>query len=77
MEHAAVLAGKTGNLKQLVDLMIARSVAYDATGNLQAAAVLADRALELALREASPVSLGRAHTRQIQTPLFCRRFRRS
>jgi class 3 adenylate cyclase/tetratricopeptide (TPR) repeat protein len=70
IEHAAVLAEKSGSLRQLVDLIIARGGAYDAAGNLQAGAALADRALELALREGSPVSLGRAHTRQIQTRFF-------
>jgi len=70
IEHAAVLAEKSGSLEQLVDLMIARGGAYDAAGNLQVGAALADRALELALREGSPVSLGRAHTRQIQTRFF-------
>ncbi|MBV8772494.1 MAG: hypothetical protein JO166_09220 [Deltaproteobacteria bacterium] len=70
IKHAAVLAEKSGSLKQLVDLMIARGGAYDVAGNLQAGAALANRALKLALREGSPVSLGRAHTRQIATRFF-------
>ena len=70
IEHAAVLAEKSGSLKQLVDLMISRGVANHVAGNLQAAAALADRALELALREGSPVSLGRAHAGQMRTRFF-------
>jgi hypothetical protein len=70
IEHAAVLAEKGGSLKQLVDLMISRGVANHVAGNLQAAAALADRALELALREGSPVSLGYAHNLQIQTRFY-------
>ena len=70
MDHAAVLAEKSGSLKQLVELMISRAAAYTAAGNFQAGAALADRALELALREGSSVSLGRAHARQIITRFF-------
>jgi class 3 adenylate cyclase len=65
IEHAAVLAEKSGSLKQLVDLMISRGTTYNAAGNFQAGATLADRALELALREGSPVSIGRARALQM------------
>jgi tetratricopeptide (TPR) repeat protein len=65
IEHAAVLAEKSGSLKQLVDLMISRGAAYNVGGNFQAGAAVADRALELAMREGSPVNIGRAHALQI------------
>jgi tetratricopeptide (TPR) repeat protein len=70
IEHATVLAEKSGSLKQLVDLMISQAAAYNVAGNFQAGAALADRVLELALREGSPVSVGRAHVLQIQTRFF-------
>jgi len=70
VEHAAVLAERSGSLKQLVDLMISQGFTYAASGNFQAAPALADRALELALREGSPVSIGLAHTLQIYTRYF-------
>ena len=70
IDHAAVLAEKSGSLKQLVDLMISRGAAYTAAGNFQAGVAPADRALELALREGSPVSLGRAHALQMRTRFF-------
>ena len=61
-ERAATLAEKSGNLRQLVNLLIARGIsAVIGGGDLPAASKLADRALDLALREASPSSLGRAH----------------
>jgi tetratricopeptide (TPR) repeat protein len=70
MDLAAVLAKKSGSLKQLGDLMIARGIAYDVAGNFQAAAALGDRALELAMREGSHVSRGRAHTLQTHARYF-------
>src|SRR5262249_48865678 len=66
IERGAALAERSGSLKQLVDLMILRGGAYVVAGNFQAAAALADRALELAVREGSPVNVGRAHHLQIQ-----------
>ena len=61
-ERAATLAEKSGNLRQLVNLLIARGISAVIGGrDLPAASKLADRALDLALREASPSSLGRAH----------------
>ena len=70
IEHATVLAEKSGSLKQLVDLMISQAGAYNVAGNFQAGAQLADRVLELALREGSPVSVGRAHAFQINTRFY-------
>jgi predicted ATPase len=67
IERAAALAEKSGNLKQLIDLMISRAHMLAASGAFVSASAVADRALELALREGSPMSLGRAHTLQLQT----------
>jgi len=65
IEGAIVLAERSGSLKQLVDLMIPRTTAFTASGNLQAAAALADRALELALREGTAANIGRAYGQQM------------
>jgi class 3 adenylate cyclase/tetratricopeptide (TPR) repeat protein len=67
IERAAALAEQSGNLKQLIDLMISRGGTMVFSGALVAASALADRALELALREGSPMSLGRVHTLQLYT----------
>ena len=67
IERGAALAEQTGNLKQLIDLMISRGGMMVVSGELVAASVVADRALELALREDSPMSLGRAYTLQVTT----------
>ena len=67
IERATALAEQSGNLKQLTDLMISRGGTMFISGALVAASAVADRALELALREGSPESLGRAHTLQIAT----------
>ncbi len=66
-ERAAALAEKSGNAAQLTKSMITRgNIALDSY-DLPAARRLADQALELALREASPASLGMAHDLQITT----------
>jgi len=65
IEQASVLAEKSGSLKELVDLMIPRALAYTLSGNFQAGAAFADRVLELALREGSTGNIGRAHGLQI------------
>ena len=70
IEHAAVLAEKSGSLKQLVNLIISRAGTSNIGGNFEAGAAFADRALELALREGSPVSIGRAHAIQIMTRFY-------
>jgi len=67
IERAAVLAEKSGNLKQLIHLMISRGATLGYSGALVAASEVADRALELALREGSPMSLGRSHVLQLTT----------
>jgi class 3 adenylate cyclase/tetratricopeptide (TPR) repeat protein len=70
IEQAAVLVEKGGNLEQLAELMHLQFSAYFFAGNLQAAHVLADRALELALREGNPASIGSAHQHQMQVSFF-------
>src|SRR5262249_21654052 len=70
IDHAAVLAEKSGSLKHRVELSFSRGAAYSIAGNLQAAIAFADRALELALREGSPVSRGRAHALRILTRFY-------
>ena len=51
-ERAAALAEKSGNLAQLVNLMILRGVSTLVAGDIPAASALANLALDLALREA-------------------------
>jgi class 3 adenylate cyclase/tetratricopeptide (TPR) repeat protein len=50
-EYAAALAEKSGNLTQLVDVMVSRGFTAYFSGDIMAAGALADRGLELALRE--------------------------
>jgi class 3 adenylate cyclase/tetratricopeptide (TPR) repeat protein len=64
-ERAASLAEKSGNLAQLIKSMIRRGNTALDSGDLPAAGTLADQALELALREGSPTSLGGAHALQM------------
>src|SRR5262249_40565021 len=65
-QRAARLAEKSGNLRQLLNLMIATGVNALSSGDLLAAAAQADQSLELALREGSSVSLlGRVHMLQM------------
>jgi class 3 adenylate cyclase/tetratricopeptide (TPR) repeat protein len=66
-ERAAALADKSGNLAQLVNLMILRGVSAFVSGDLPAGSALANLALDLALREGGPTSLGVAHHLQILT----------
>jgi class 3 adenylate cyclase/tetratricopeptide (TPR) repeat protein len=65
IEHATVLVEKSGSLKQLVELLVTQAAAYFAIGNLRAGIALADRALELAVRDGRPVSFLYAHTWQM------------
>jgi class 3 adenylate cyclase/tetratricopeptide (TPR) repeat protein len=66
-ERAASLAEKSGNVAQLIKSMAMRgNIALD-SGDLPAARRLADQALELALREGRPASLGIVHGLQIST----------
>jgi class 3 adenylate cyclase/tetratricopeptide (TPR) repeat protein len=70
IERGAALAEQSGNFKQLTDLLISRGGMMVVSGALVAASAVADRALELALREGSPMSLGRAYTLQVTTRCF-------
>ena len=66
-ECAAALAAKSGNLTRLVGSMVGRSTIAFVSGDLPTARALADQALELAIREGGPTSLGLAHCLQIVT----------
>jgi class 3 adenylate cyclase/tetratricopeptide (TPR) repeat protein len=70
-ERARDLAEKGGNLAQLVVQVfgIFRSV-NSAYGDYSAAALLADRILDLAKREGSPASFGFAYTAQVMSSFF-------
>ena len=73
VERITTLAEKSGNLKQLpilLDLVLAKGVNALNAGDLTAAGALADQALELALREGSPIFIGVAHTFQVMTRHF-------
>src|SRR5262245_49786912 len=64
-EALAALAEKSGNLRQLINLMVSRSMNASMSGDLRTSSMLDDRLLELAVREGSPTSLAHAHYRQI------------
>ena len=70
IERAAALADKSGNLKQLVTLMISRDYTAVVSGDLAGARILADQALDLAVREGSSTNLGLAHIAQIHNHYF-------
>jgi class 3 adenylate cyclase/tetratricopeptide (TPR) repeat protein len=57
-DRAAALAEKSGNLTQLINLLVARSTAVLSSAEFAAAGALLDHALDLALRESSPTNLG-------------------
>jgi len=63
--RATALAEKTGNLAQLVNLVIFKGRTTFAAGNFAAAAILADQALEIAHRDGSPTNLALAYELQI------------
>jgi class 3 adenylate cyclase/tetratricopeptide (TPR) repeat protein len=65
IEQTAVLVEKSGSLKQLFNLLISQALSFLTAGNFSAAIALADPALELALREGSPVRIARAHSFQL------------
>jgi hypothetical protein len=70
IERATALAEKSGNLRQLLTLVLAKGVNAMNAGDLPLAGALADQALELALREGNPVILGVAHTLQVMALHF-------
>jgi tetratricopeptide (TPR) repeat protein len=63
-ERAAALAEKSGNFRQFINLLITRGLSSVIGGHLRAAVMLADQALELALRYGNPSALGRAQMLQ-------------
>jgi tetratricopeptide (TPR) repeat protein len=65
-QRAVTLAQKSGNVRQLLNLMIALGVNDLSSGELPAAGNIADQALEIASREGgSPSFFGRAHSLQM------------
>jgi class 3 adenylate cyclase/tetratricopeptide (TPR) repeat protein len=64
MERAVGIAEKSGNLRQLLNLLIARGINALICGDLSAGSSIAARSLELGSREGSPSILGRAHLLQ-------------
>ena len=66
-ERAAALAEKSGNLAQIVDLMVSKGVTALNRGDITAACALADPALDFALRDGTPTSLGMARALQMYT----------
>jgi class 3 adenylate cyclase/tetratricopeptide (TPR) repeat protein len=68
--RARDLAEKTGNLPELA-LQLARAATYTfASGDYFSAAALADKALETAQREGSPISLAYAHSTSLQARFY-------
>jgi tetratricopeptide (TPR) repeat protein len=65
--RAATLAEKSGNLTQLVFSALSRVLAPLFSGDLPAAGVFADQALELALREGSPSAIAMAYAHESNT----------
>jgi predicted ATPase/class 3 adenylate cyclase len=68
--RARVLAEKTGNLRELA-LQLARAATYaNASGDYFSGTALADKALETAQREGSPISLAYAHSASLQARFY-------
>jgi tetratricopeptide (TPR) repeat protein len=65
IERAASLAERSGNLKQLITLLLTKGVNVLNSGDSSAAVAIADRALDLAGREGNPIRLGVAYTLQV------------
>jgi class 3 adenylate cyclase/tetratricopeptide (TPR) repeat protein len=70
MERAVRIAEKSGNLRQLLNLLIARGINALICGDLNAGSSIAARSLELGGREGSPSILGRAHLLQIMAHYY-------
>jgi class 3 adenylate cyclase/tetratricopeptide (TPR) repeat protein len=66
-ERAVALAEKGGTLRQLVNLIISRATIAFVSGDLPAAGLFADQALDLGLRQGSANNLGSVHGIQLQT----------
>jgi tetratricopeptide (TPR) repeat protein len=67
IERVAALAEKGGNLTQAVNSVLSKAMIALFSGDLPAAAALADQTLELAVREGTPIILGIAHHHQLMT----------
>ncbi len=70
IERSAVLAEKSGNLRQLLGLLLRRGFAAYFSGELSTAGALADQALDLALRGVSLTGLASAHCLQLTIRFF-------
>jgi tetratricopeptide (TPR) repeat protein len=69
-ERAAALAEKSGSLTQLVNWIISKATIAIDSGDFAGGIVLADQALELALRDGNPTNLGLVYRDQINVRLF-------
>jgi class 3 adenylate cyclase/tetratricopeptide (TPR) repeat protein len=65
--RAQALAEKSGDLTQLATWMIARGISANDAGDFAAAGMLADQALDLAVRGGSSAVLAHVYTLQLQT----------
>src|ERR1700730_13473670 len=72
IEHVAVLAERTGNLRQQVVSVRSRGHIAFFSGDLLAAIGFGDQALELATREGSHYCLALVHSLQLQSRYFTR-----
>ena len=70
IEHAATLAEKSGNLRQLFNLIIARGISSVVSGDFAGGNVLADKSFKLGIREGSPSVLGRAYMLQTMARFY-------
>jgi tetratricopeptide (TPR) repeat protein len=66
IEWGMVLAERSGTSVQIADWMVSKALGLLTSGRLRKAAELLDRALELALCEKNPASLGRVYNLQVQ-----------
>ncbi|HKV56229.1 MAG TPA: adenylate/guanylate cyclase domain-containing protein [Candidatus Binataceae bacterium] len=69
-DRAVLLAEKTGSLAQLANWVMSKGVTSMVSGDLAVAGMLADQALELALRDRNPTNLGAVHCLLLQTCYF-------
>jgi class 3 adenylate cyclase/tetratricopeptide (TPR) repeat protein len=65
VEHAVALAKNSGNVPQLADWVMSRCLPAFIAGDLPAAPLFCDQALELALQEGAPLRLANVYTNQI------------
>jgi predicted ATPase len=57
-ERAAALAERSGNLRQLINLVLTQGINALVSGDSSAAGAFADRALDLARRDGDPIRIG-------------------